>query len=227
MNTIENPYIIFEHIVNEVLNENMIDYKWYFYVQLYIHKIVNTVRPNPNRLTEVINYNDYVNVATIKWANHLKCEYIPGMVIDNNIADRRMKNNILNPKIILVESSIILDTGRSSFLDIESILKQEKHFLKSIEKSLATIRPDIVIVEGEVSRKVVEQFRDLNITLIQNVDHSDIKQLAWLTQTITIPSIDFLDESFKWGTCEEFLVQAQMDDTNYAKPTAHNQTKYS
>lgn len=149
------------------------------------------------------------------------------MVLENNVADKRMRTNILHPRIIVVQGSLTLDIIKSSFLDIESILKQEKHFLKSIEKSLSTIRPDVMVVEGEVSRKIVEKLRDINVTVIMNVPIDELKLLAWLTQTITIPSVDFIDEHFKWGTCEEFIVQPQMDDTFYNKNTAHYKTRYS
>lgn len=83
------------------------------------------------------------------------------------------------------------------------------------------------MVEKEVSRKIVEKIRDLGISLIMNVDRTELKRLAWLTQTVMIPSIDFLDEGFKCGTCEEFLIQAQWDDNKYSKKTAHYQTRYS
>ena len=57
-----NSNIIFENIVNDVLLKNSIDHKWFYYVQLYVHMIVNLVMPNPNRQNEVINHNDYVKL---------------------------------------------------------------------------------------------------------------------------------------------------------------------
>ena len=72
----------------------------------------------------------------------------------------------------------------------------------------------------------MEKLRDLGITVIMNVDEDELKRLAWLTQTFIIPSIDFLEETFKVGTCEEFMVQAQFDDHQYDKKTAHYHTKY-
>lgn len=149
------------------------------------------------------------------------------MVLENNIADRHMKTNILNPRIVLVEGSLTFDDTSRSFLDIETIMKQEKHYLKSIEKSLLVVNPDVVVVEKEVSRKIVERIRDIGCSLIMNVPKAELKRLAWLTQTFVIPSVDFIDETFKCGTCEEFLVQAQLDDTKYSKQTAHYRTKYN
>lgn len=69
---IEHPQVIFEHIVNQILSEYYVDYKWYFYIHLFINKILKTIRPNANRPNEVINFNDYVTVRSIKWNTHLK-----------------------------------------------------------------------------------------------------------------------------------------------------------
>lgn len=52
----------FEHVVNKILSEKEIDYKWYFYVHSFINRIINTIKPNLNRPNEVVNYNEYVNV---------------------------------------------------------------------------------------------------------------------------------------------------------------------
>jgi hypothetical protein len=137
----------FEHVVNKILMEKEIDYKWYFYVHSFINRIINTIKPNLNRPNEVVNYNEYVNVLCVKWKNHLKCEYVHGMVLDNKIADRHMKMNILDPKIVLVSGELSLDVVKRSFLDIETILKQEKQYLRSIEKNLLAVKPDIIVVE--------------------------------------------------------------------------------
>lgn len=58
----ENPSIIYEQLVNDILNESMVDYKWYFYVQFYVYKIINTVKPNQKRINEVVDYNGYSKV---------------------------------------------------------------------------------------------------------------------------------------------------------------------
>jgi hypothetical protein len=67
-----SPHLRFESIVNNILSEYHIDYKWYFYMHSFIDKIMKTVRPNPNRPNEVVNYNEYVTVKTVQWKDHLK-----------------------------------------------------------------------------------------------------------------------------------------------------------
>lgn len=139
--------LLFENIVNRVLIDNEINYKWYYYVHSFVDKIINGIRPNLNRPNEVINYNDYVNVLCVKWKNHLKCEYVSGMVLENKIADRHMKTNIIDPKIVLVSGNLSFDSEKRSFFDIETIMKQEKQYINSVEKNILSVGPDVVIVE--------------------------------------------------------------------------------
>lgn len=45
-----------------------------------------------------------------------------------------MKTNILNPKIVLVEGSLGFEVTKRSFMDIETLMKQEKLYVKGIER---------------------------------------------------------------------------------------------
>mmetsp|Transcript_16726 Transcript_16726/g.16411 ORF Transcript_16726/g.16411 Transcript_16726/m.16411 type:complete len:84 (+) Transcript_16726:895-1146(+) len=83
------------------------------------------------------------------------------MVLENYIADRRMRQNILNPQIVLVEGNLTFENNRKqACMDIESIMKQDKTFEKLIEKIVSRAKPDILVFEGSVSRKAVEIIRD-------------------------------------------------------------------
>jgi hypothetical protein len=71
-NSAYSPNLKFENNVNNILSDNSIDYKWYFYIHSFIDKIINTIRPNANRPNEVVNYTEYVTVRSIQWKDHLK-----------------------------------------------------------------------------------------------------------------------------------------------------------
>lgn len=95
-------------------------------------------------------------------------------------------------------------------MDIESIMKQDKTYEKLIEKLVKRAKPDILVFEGSVSRRIVEIIRDSSCTLIMNVGKKEINRLSHLTQGDLIPSIEFLNEEFAKGTCKEFIIQDQM-----------------
>mmetsp|Transcript_15939 Transcript_15939/g.13918 ORF Transcript_15939/g.13918 Transcript_15939/m.13918 type:complete len:85 (+) Transcript_15939:360-614(+) len=83
------------------------------------------------------------------------------MALENYVADKHMKSNILNPSIVLIEGDLQFDTYRRNCIDIASILKQDRTFLKTVEKYILASRPDILVFEGSVSRKIVERIRDI------------------------------------------------------------------
>ena len=112
-------------------------------------------------------------------------------------------------------------------LILKASLSKRNIISKALKNSILTVRPNILVVEGEVSRKIVEKIRDMGISLIMNIPIEDLKMLAWMTQTVILPSFDFIDENFKWGTCGEFIVQSQLDDNQYSKSTSHYKTKYN
>lgn len=74
-----------------------------------MEKITRTIKPPKHLPNEVVQFKDFVTVRKVKWMNHLKCEYISGMVLENYIADRRMRQSILNPQIILVEGALTFE----------------------------------------------------------------------------------------------------------------------
>jgi len=47
----------------------------------------------------------------------------------------------------------------------------------------------------------------LNITVVTNVKESTIERITRLTQTLSLPNVNFLSKHFKLGTCEKFYVK--------------------
>lgn len=44
-----------------------------------------------------MNFNSYVKIKIINWMDNSKSEYINGVVMSNNLADKRMLSSIDNP----------------------------------------------------------------------------------------------------------------------------------
>jgi chaperonin GroEL (HSP60 family) len=56
-----------------------------------------------------MDFNHFIKIKIINYEDNSKSEYINGIVLSKNIADKRMKTNITNPKILLVKDSISTD----------------------------------------------------------------------------------------------------------------------
>jgi hypothetical protein len=53
-----------------------------------------------------MDFNYFINIKVINYQDNSKSEYINGIVFSKNIADKRMRTDIMNPKILLINESI-------------------------------------------------------------------------------------------------------------------------
>jgi len=53
-----------------------------------------------------MDFNHFIKIKIINYEDNSKSEYINGIVISKNIADKRMRTDIMNPKILLINESI-------------------------------------------------------------------------------------------------------------------------
>lgn len=56
-----------------------------------------------------MDLNDYVKIKIIDWKDNSMSQYINGIVMTKNLADRRMKNTLEKPSILLLNN--ILEIG--------------------------------------------------------------------------------------------------------------------
>ena len=159
----------------------------------YTLKAIRLVKPSQRIMNDSMDINDYVEIKIIEYENDSKCKYINGWVIKNNIADRRMRSNIENPQILLIGNSVGF-WQEDSFADLETIVKQEDHYLKILMDRIELVKPDVIIIEKEISRVVLAKLRDLNITVITNVERKSIEKIARWTETLITPSVNLIEK---------------------------------
>lgn len=172
----------------------------------YTLNAIRLVKPSKRIMNDSMDINDYVEIKLIEYENDSKCKYINGCVIMNNIADRRMKSNIENPQILLIGNSVGF-CQEDSFADLETIIKQEDHYLKILMDRIEQVKPDVIIIEKDISRSVLAKLRDMNITVITNVERKSIEKIARWTETLITPSINLIEKRFILGTCKRFYVK--------------------
>jgi chaperonin GroEL (HSP60 family) len=53
-----------------------------------------------------MNFNSFIKIKIINWSNHDKSTYINGVVMSKDMADKRMKDIIDKPRILLLKDSL-------------------------------------------------------------------------------------------------------------------------
>ena len=125
--------------------------------------------------------------------------------MSKNLADRRMQSAHEKPSILLVKNT--LEIGQT---DLQSEIDQEEHLIKILSKKLEQIDPKIVIVEQDVTYKILCMLRDeRKISVITNMDESKLNRIARLTETVTANGITVIDKRFSLGKCKSFRITNQ------------------
>ena len=187
---------------------------WFNKLYSFVVEAVNFVRPSTMILDDEMDISHYVRIITIEAKGNVseqqlaqRSSYLRGLVMRRNVADKRMRNRIENPRVLLLGNSLGYVREEEDFTDIASVIKQEEHFVEIIRDKIARVQPSVVVVEKDVSRQVIDRMREDNITVVTNVKPEMLKMIARFTQTLIIPSTHLIDASIELGQCEQFCVE--------------------
>ena len=123
---------------------------------------VEKVKPSSRMLGDMMDINEYIKVKVIDWRDNSKSQIFNGFVMSKSIASKRMQTTLVNPKILLLKT-IGQDEGRNSHFaipDLATKIDVEGHSDKILEQKLAEINPNLVIVQQDISVKLINMMRD-------------------------------------------------------------------
>ena len=118
-----------------------------------------------------------------------------------------MQTTRVNPRILLLKSIGHEESSRHQQFNIPDLannIEVEGHSERILEHKLSEIKPNLVIVQRDISVKLLNLMRDKDITVVSNLDDKKMRSLARLTQTIVLPSINVIDSTFSLGYCKLF-----------------------
>ena len=65
-----------------------------------------SVKPSRRLNNDSMCFSEYVRIKKIDHFDDSKCMLVYGAVISNNIADKRMKSYLVNPRILILANSL-------------------------------------------------------------------------------------------------------------------------
>ena len=133
-------------------------------------------------LDDSMEINDFIKIKIIDWTDISKSQYINGVVTSKSISNKRMASMINEPRILLLR-----DLGEDEVPDLASKIDFEEHTFQILDKKLDEIKPNLVILQQDISVKLMNLMKDKGITVVCNLEEKKIKRLARLTQTILVP----------------------------------------
>ncbi|KAF4631249.1 hypothetical protein G7Y89_g6882 [Cudoniella acicularis] len=164
---------------------------------------------NPNvRLDEDMDIRHFVKVKKIPGGKPGDTTYVSGVVFTKNLALKSMPRSISNPRIVIVSFPIEYQRHQHHFMSLEPVIAQEKEFLRNMVNRIASLRPQLLLVQKQVSGLALQYLAEANIAVAYNVKQSVIEAVSRCAQTEVISSIDMVAlRPVHIGKCSGFDVK--------------------
>ncbi|RJE16943.1 1-phosphatidylinositol-3-phosphate 5-kinase, partial [Aspergillus sclerotialis] len=92
-------------------------------------------------------------------------------------------------------------------MSLEPVIRQEREFLENLVSRIAALRPNLLLVEKNVSGLALELLEEANIATAYNVKSSVLEAVSRCTQTKVITSMDKLVTTPMNSQCGSFDVK--------------------
>jgi len=125
-----------KRIVHHIFEERELNKDYEEMVLDFVMKAIHSVKPSSQLLGDSMIFSHYIKIKKISHSDMTKSRYVNGVVCTKNVADKRMKNKIEKPRILLLSCALEDTREDENFTNLNKILSQESHFQKRVLKKI-------------------------------------------------------------------------------------------
>mmetsp|Transcript_58166 Transcript_58166/g.100975 ORF Transcript_58166/g.100975 Transcript_58166/m.100975 type:complete len:555 (+) Transcript_58166:122-1786(+) len=166
-----------------------------------------------------IDVKRYAKVEKIPGGELTQCEVLDGVMFNKDITHPRMRREIKNPRVILLDCPLEYKKGESQTnveitkeADWEKLLQQEEDEMKKVCDEIIKVKPDLVITEKGVSDLAQHFLLKANISVIRRIRKTDNNRIARVTGAQICNRTEELAESHVGTKCGLFAVKKIGDE---------------
>ncbi|CAE6447859.1 unnamed protein product, partial [Rhizoctonia solani] len=149
----------------------------------------------------------FVKIKKIPGGRPRDSEYVDGAVISSNLAHKKMKRHLHSPRIMILAFSLEWQRRENEYLTLDSILTQEREYLRNLVARITALSPHLVLVERTVSRLALEYLMAAKVAVARAVPPRSTKFVARMTGAEVVPDIPALHRGPRLGECARFKIQ--------------------
>merc|ERR1719401_1510241 len=161
-----------------------------------------------------IDIKRYAKVEKISGGDLEQCEVLSGVMINKDITHPRMRREIKNPRVLLLDCPLEYKKGESQTNvevtkeeDWEKLLQQEEDEIKKVCDDVIKVKPDLVITEKGVSDLAQHFLLKANISVIRRIRKTDNNRIARVTGASICNRTEELTESMVGTRCGLFQIK--------------------
>ncbi|KAL6716605.1 Mitochondrial distribution and morphology protein 12 [Lecanora helva] len=164
---------------------------------------------NPNvQNGDDIDIRHYVKLKKIPGGRPGDTSYVSGLVFTKNLALKCMPRSLSHPNIIILSFPLEYARHQLHFMSLEPVIRQEREFLQNLVDRIVALRPQLLLVERNISGLALELLQQANIATAYNVKPSILEAVSRCCQTRIISSIDKLAvKPAQAGKCSSFYLK--------------------
>jgi T-complex protein 1 subunit gamma len=182
-------------------------------------KAVQTVCTVREDGSKDIDVKRYAKVEKLSGGDLSQCEVLDGVMFNKDITHPKMRREILNPRVLLLDCPLEYKKGESQTnvevtkeSDWEKLLQQEEDEIKKICDDIIRVKPDLVITEKGVSDLAQHFLLKANISAIRRIRKTDNNRVARVTGASICNRTEELSESMIGTKCGRFSVKKIGDE---------------
>jgi len=161
-----------------------------------------------------IDIKRYAKVEKIPGGDLSECVVLDGVMLNKDITHPRMRREIKNPRVVLLDCPLEYKKGESQTnvevtkeCDWEKLLQQEEDEIKKICDDVIKVKPDLVITEKGVSDLAQHFLLKANISVIRRVRKTDNNRIARVSGASVCNRTEELTEANVGTRCGRFSVK--------------------
>ncbi len=161
-----------------------------------------------------IDIRHYVKLKKIPGGRPGDTAYVSGLVFTKNLALKSMPRSMSHPNILIVTFALEYARHQQHFMSLEPVIRQEREFLQNLVNRIAALRPQLLLVERNVSGLALEFLEQANIATAYNVKASVLEAVSRCCQTRIISSMDKLAiKPAQAGKCASFYLKTYVNES--------------
>ena len=221
--------LIAKTLINYILkvnfeNEKIVE-EWKSIIYILIKETISNLRPCSRYLNDSLDIDNYVKIKIIPYKDNSKCQVIQGYVLHKKSTGKNIKDNIDNPKILLINKELTTDDDdqdevkeKNNIDNLEDSKEYQLKLTKFIENKLDLVKPDIVIFgktyPKEIIKLLINNDNLSNINFIYDISNYVMNIFSRCFQTLILPSFKFIGKNNILGSCKRFYIEKYLDNDN-------------
>ena len=170
-------------------------------------KATDDVEPDVQRGDD-IDVRHYVKLKKIAGGKPGDTSYVSGLVFTKNLALKSMPRIMSRPRIYIISFAVEYARPEQHFMSLEPVIRQEKEYLQNMVGRIAALKPDLLLVQKNVSGLALQLLERAKIATAYNLKPTVLEAVSRCTQTKIISTIDKLAvKPPQAGTCERVEIR--------------------